>query len=143
MGLLATDVTPFQPTGPTVLIPTAKDTYVKVFQVARTDTGSVLKAVLAADATITRLDFYGGTASDAGTSATVSLTVANNSGTLSTGSVDVKANGATTARIQMSNLPNLEPRPLLGDITIKATYAETGTASTTGGPWFILVEFIR
>jgi len=143
MGFLATDVTPISSTGPTVLIPSNKDVVVKVFKVARTETADVLKVVLPADASIIGVKVYGGTASDAGTSATLTFTVANNSGTISSGTYDVKTNGAVTGEATMSGLPNLQPVPLTGDITIKAKYAEVGTASTTGGAWNVLVSYIR
>lgn len=141
MGFLATDLVPLQ--SPSPLIPTSKDLQDKIFQVSRTDTVSSVKAVLAADASILAITIHGSSNSNAATTATVTITVANNSGTISTGTVDVKANGATTAFVQMTALPNLEPRPLTGDITISAVYAETGTASTSGGPWIFDVEFVR
>jgi len=143
MGLLATDITPLSSTGPTALIPTNKDVQVKVIKVARTDTTSTLKAVLPADSSIVGIDLMGSTASNAGTSATLTLTVANQSGTISSGTYDVKTNGAVTNNITMSNLPNLQPVPLTGDITISGQYAETGTASTAGGPWNVVVYFVR
>jgi len=143
MGFLATDFTPISSTGPTVLIPTSKDVVVKVFKVSRTDTTATLKAVIPADASIIGVRFYGGTASDAGTSATLTLTAANNGGTVSTGTYDVKTNGAVTGEVTMSGLPNIQPVPLNGDITIKATYAETGTASTAGGPWNVAITYVR
>lgn len=143
MGFLATDFTPISSTGPTVLIPTSKDVVVKVFKASRSDTTATLKAVLPADASILSVIFYGGTASDAGTTASLTITAANNGGTISTGSYDVKTNGATTGLVNMSSLPNVQPVPLNGDITIKATYAETGTASTAGGPWNVAITYIR
>lgn len=141
MGFLATDVTPLQQPSP--LIPSGKEHQVKIFQIARTDTVSAVKVVLPADSSVINVWQYGSVASDAGTTATVAVTVANNSGTVSSGTANVKANGATTQIVQMSNLPNLEPRPLTGDLTISAVYAETGTASTTGGPWKFVVEYVR
>lgn len=143
MGFLATDITVISSTGPTPLIPSSKDMVCKAFAVPRTQTVSAVEVVLPADASIINIKFYKGTASDAGTSASVTLTVANNGGTISTGSVDVKTNGATTADVQMTNLPNIQPVPLNGDITISAVYAETGTASTTGGPWNFVVQYVR
>ena len=143
MGFLVTDFTPVNSNGPTVLVPSSKDVVTKVFKVSRSDTTATLKVVLPADASIMAVRFYGGTASDAGTSATLTITAANNSGTVSTGTYDVKTNGAITGELTMSNLPNVQPVPLTGDITIKATYAETGTVSTTGGPWNMSVSYIR
>lgn len=141
MGLLVTDITPLQ--SPSALIPSSKDYTVKVFSVARTDIVSSVKAVLPADASVMNVWIYRNGVSNAGTTATVTITIANNSGTVSTGTYDVKTSGDTSAVIQMTNLPNLEPRPLTGDLTVSAVYAETGTASTLGGPWKISVDYIR
>lgn len=123
--------------------PVAKDVVAKVFQVARTDTASRVALVLPADATILSVMREGSTASDAATTATVTITVANNGGTVSTKADDVKGSGATTGFVGMSNLPNAEPRPLNGDLTVSVIYAETGTASTTGGPWNYVVTYVR
>ena len=143
MGFLATDITPVSSTGPTTLIPTSKDVVIKVFAASRSDTTATLKAVLPADASILSVVVNGSVASDAATSATLTLTAANNGGTVSTGTYNVKTNGAATGLVTMSNLPNIQPVPLNGDITLKATYAETGTASTTGGPWYVVVTYVR
>ncbi|MDE3022991.1 MAG: hypothetical protein KGI54_14225 [Pseudomonadota bacterium] len=145
MGFLATDVNILSTTGPTVLIPTSKDQDCKLVQVTRADTAATVKAVLPADASVIGVKFFGSTASNASLTATVTLTLANNTGTISTGTVDVIANGATTAEVQMSALPNLEniPSLLTGDIKFSATYAETGIASTAGGPWYVLITYVR
>lgn len=143
MGFLATDLAVISSTGPTTNIPVAKDVNVKAFTVARTETTAVLKVVLPADASIIGLRVFGGTASDAGTTATLTFTAANNSGTISSGTYNVKTNGAVTGEVTMSGLPNIQPVPLTGDITLTAYYGETGTASTTGGPWNVLVTYIR
>ena len=135
--VVPTQISPLQPSG--------KAHQIKVFQVSRTDTVSTLKAMLPAQASITNVYLYGSTASNAGTTATVTITVTNNSGTISTsGAVNVLAAGvgATNALLNMTNLPNIEPLPLLGDLKINAVYAETGTASSAGGPWKIAVEYV-
>ena len=144
MGLKLPDITPFQPTGPTALIPASKDLYTKVFAVSRTDTTSTLKCVLPAGASVLEISKNGSSNSDAATTATVSVVISDNTGAISTGTaVDVKTTGATTAHVQMPNLPNIEPVPLTGDLRITATYAETGAASTTGGPWYFKVVYVR
>lgn len=144
MGFKATDVTPLSVTGPTVLLPSSKDIVTKVFSVSRSETTSVLKAVLPADASIIDITRFGSTNSDAATTATVALTIQNNSGTLlSPVATDVKTAGNTTIFVQCPGLPNLESLPLNGDIRISAQYAETGTASTTGGPWLFRVQYVR
>lgn len=143
MGIKQVELVPVSTNGPTPILPASKPEVCKVFQVTRTDTAAgIVKAVLPAQSSMVSFIIYGSVASDAATTATVTLTVSNNSGTISTGVVDVKANGATTAIIQMSNLPNIEAIPSNGDIKIVATYAETGTASTTGGPWKIRVQYV-
>lgn len=132
-----------QHSNPTTLQPTSKDVVAKVFQATRSDTTNTLKCVLPADATILHLYRHAGTASDAGTTAAVTVTVANNSGTVSSASDNVKTNGAAFTSLSMSSLPNIEPVPLTGDLTISVQYAETGTASTTGGPWTYVVLYVR
>lgn len=139
MGIKQIELVPPQVS---VLQPAAKAHQLKVFQVSRTDTGNPLKVMLPAQSSVTGIKIYGGTASDAGTSAAVTITVSNNSGVISTGTYDVKASGAVTGEVQMSALPNIEPLPLLGDLKINADYAEAGTASTTGGPWRVAVEYV-
>lgn len=142
MGIKQVELVPINSNGPTTNIPVLKPTVAKYFQVTRSDTASTLKAVLPAQASVVQVTVYGSVASDAATTATVTLTISNNSGTVSTGVVDVKANGATTAIVQMSGLPNIEPLPLAGDLKVTAVYAETGGASTTGGPWKFGIDWV-
>lgn len=142
MGVKSVELVPIGTLGPTPITPASKNELSKFFQVTRTDTVATLKAQVPAQGTISSVLIYGSVNSDAATTATVTITISNNSGTISTGVVDVKANGATTALVQMSNLPNLEPLPLLGDLRITATYAETGGASTTGGPWKFRLNWV-
>lgn len=143
MGFKAIDVTPISSLGPTPLIPGAKTVYEKMIQIARTDTVSTLKAQLPGDASLVGLVFFGSTSSDALTTATATFTVSNNSGVVTTGVVDVKGAGTVTALMQMSNLPNIEVFPLLGDLRVSVVYAETGTASTVGGPWKVVLRYVR
>ncbi len=125
------------------ITPASKDVQVKAFTVARSETAAVLKTSLPGDASILYVVREGSSVSDAATTATVTILAANNGGTISTKADDVKTSGDATGFVQMTSLPNLEPRPLIGDITITAVYAETGTASTTGGPWNYIVAFVR
>ena len=144
MGYKAIDIVPLSPTGPTTNIPSSKDVVTKVFSVTRSDTTSTLKCVIPADANILSISKTGSANSDAGTTATVTLSISDNTGVISTGTaVDVKGAGTTTALVQMTNLPNIQPLPLTGDLKISATYAETGGASTTGGPWYFIVLYVR
>ena len=142
MGFRAQDITPLSATGPTTLIPTPKDIQTKVFSVSRSDTASTLKVVLPADASIVNIQKTVGTNTDSATSSTVTLTAANNGGTISTGAYDVKNSGTAAGFVAMSNLPNIEPVPLTGDIKLSAQYTESG-AATTGGPWYFTVQYVR
>ena len=141
MGIKQSDLITPLASGPSPLNPTGKPLYMKVFQVPRTMTASTLLAVLPAHASITNIRILAGVNSNAGTSASVTITVANNTGTISTGSANVLTLGNTTSDLSMTNLPNIEPLPLLGDIKISAVYAETGAASSTGGPWNFVVIY--
>lgn len=141
MGIKQSDLLTPLASGPSPLNPSGKPAYVKVFQVLRTTTASTLMAMLPAQASILNIDMIGSVNSDAATTATVTLTVTNNSGTISTGSVNVKTVGNVTNNVTMSALPNIEPLPLLGDLKINAVYAETGGASTVGGPWNFVVTY--
>jgi len=143
MGLLASDITPISSLGPTAITPLGKDLQTKVFVVARTESASTLKVVLPADASIVEISKFGSANSDAGTSSTLNIVVANNGGTISSGTADMKTTGVTTTHVQMSNLPNLQPIPLNGDLRINAYVTEVGTASTVGGPWYVKVLYVR
>lgn len=141
MGIKQSDLLTPLASGPSPLNPSGKPIYCKVFQVLRTTTASTLMAMLPAQASVISIDLMGSVNSDAGTTAAVTITVTSNAGTLSTGTVNVKTVGNVTGPLTMSNLPNLEPLPLQGDLKINAVYAETGTVSTTGGPWNFVVWY--
>ena len=143
MGFKQVDLIPISVLGPTPITPVGKDVVEKIFQVTRTDLVSGLKVALPGDSSVTSIIFSGSVSSDAATSASVTLTLVNNSGTVSTGTVDVKANGTITAFVQMSNLPNIEALPIFGDLRLSAIYAETGLASTVGGPWKMIIRYVR
>lgn len=142
MGYKQVDLIPIGSVGPTPITPVPKDMMEKIFQVVRADTTATLKAVIPADASISSILFYGSIASDAVTSASLVIQVQNNTGVISTGIYDLKANGAIMGFVQMSNLPNIEQFPLLGDLKITAQVTEVGGA-TVGGPWKLAVRFVR
>ena len=123
----------------------AKDVQVKSFRVARTNTTASVMAVIPQDATILNIALSGITASDAATTATVSV------GTTSTANEWINAfDVKTTSTGAGQNLPplvaglgNLNGLPAGTDVQVYAKYAETGTASTTGGPWYINIYYVR
>lgn len=142
MGIRQAELVPVGVLGPTPITPVGKPVYAKAFQAIRANTTSTLKAGLPAQSSVLGVIFYGSVSSDALTTATLTVTISNNVGVISTGVVDVKASGTVTAFVNMSALPNIEPNPLLGDLRISAVYAETGTASTVGGPWNLHVKYV-
>lgn len=142
MGIKQSELVPVNSNGPTPLIPASKSDTSKFFQVLRTDTVATVKAVLPAQASVYAVELFGSVNSNAGTTATLTVTISNNTGVISTGTVNLLTGGATTAGVQMTNLPNIEPTPLLGDLKVSVQYAETGTASTLGGPWVMRVNYV-
>jgi hypothetical protein len=143
MGFKAIDITPIASYGPTATTPSCKDVVTKVFAVARTDTAATVKCVLPGDATIVDMRIFNPVASDAATTAVVSVGIPG-ANTQFLNTVDVKtAAGMIRPTAKLLNVINLENTPITGDIIINAIYAETGTASTTGGPFYVIVEYVR
>lgn len=141
MGIKQQELTPFA--SPSPITPPTKNSQAKYFQLARTDTTSTVKAMLPAQTSIVGLRFYANANSNAGTTATATITATYTDGTvIGTGTVNLLTGGNTTSQIQFTGIPNIEPLPLKGDINISAVYAETGTASTAGGPWVIGIEVV-
>lgn len=141
MGFRLDDVTPARPSG---LRPTGKVVLTKLFQVPRSQTTNTLEVQLPAAASITGFRLYQAVASNAATTAVV--TIDDGSDTAFYGTVDVKGSAVGTVYVNAKNLPLFEPASggsfPVADRKIYAKYAETGTASTTGGPWNILVEYV-
>lgn len=138
MGFKAVELSPLN--GVTTTVPTAKPVLVKAFRVLRTDTTAKLEAVLPAGASIISFQISGA-ASDAGTSATLSIgstTAANEY----VNAQDVKGAGTfIRPAIVGTAIPQVEPIPQTGDVPIYAKYAESGTASTVGA-WIVVVYFV-
>lgn len=155
MGFLSTDLVPLNPAYPDALNPVRKEYAIVPFQVLRTDTAaSIKKAVLPADATILGFRFYIQTPTSGGgtTAATVTLTgkgVGPTGATFAFGSQSVFAAGTYLMNSTVNTVTgvfNLERPPATqtsGDIYIFAQYAEVGGTSTTGGPFYVVVEYAR
>lgn len=143
MGLKSHEISPATITPYT---PGAREVKVKAFQVARTDTSTVVKAQLPAAATIIDVKFYTNTASDATTSASISLGLSGGTTTAIVNAQDVKTAAGLirpTTAAGATGLYVLEAIPLtVGQNTITATYASSG-AQTTGGPWTVVIEYIE
>lgn len=148
------DLVPLNPTMISPLQPVRKQYHLVPFQVVRTNTTATKVAVLPADATILGIRYYIQTASNATTTAGVTFTgqgVGPGGATFAFGTQSVLAAAGNTGLMNatvntVTGLFNLERPPAVqtsGDIIIYATYAETGTASSTGGPFYFVIEYTR
>lgn len=145
MGIKFDDLNPANPAYPDALNMVRKSVSTIAFAATRAMTTATKVAVLAADATMLGVKFFPTVASNAGTTATVTITATTVSGTVTLGTVDVKGT-TVSAPVQGANYFNLELVPAatrVGDIIIKATYAETGGASTAGGPFYFTIDYVR
>ena len=112
----------------------------KTVQVARTDTTAFDGFVLPKNAVVAGAYVMGATASDAATTAVVQ--VGTNPGTTNeiVNSFSVKTNGVGYFAVGAQGGSAVGTQ-LTADTLYKVRYAETGTASTTGGPWLVKVEY--
>lgn len=120
--------------------PPAVEVLQKTCQIARTDTTAFDAFVLPKGVVICGAYVMGTVASDAATTGTVS--VGSNPGTTNEciNAFSVKTNGVGYHAVGAAGGTGLGSQ-LTADTLIKARYAETGTASTTGGPWLVKVEY--
>lgn len=141
MGWKKVDTNPLNTTQTSPTSTVGKAVQARVFAVARTDTSAVVKLTLPADASI--VDFHiSGVASDAATSATISLGSSSAANEYVNGQ-DVKGGGTfIRPTIIGTAVDQLENIPLGADKQIFAKYAESGTASTVGS-WLVVVYFVR
>ena len=133
-------IRPNLPTGVTTLSPPAIELLTKTAQIARTDTARFDAFALPKNAVVAGVYVLGTTASDAATTATISVGVGG-SGTEILNAFDVK--GATGAGYNTGGAKagSAMATQLTADTVYTAVYAESGTASTTGGPWLVKVEY--
>lgn len=137
MGFKQSEVAPFIVSP---ITPAAKDVRVKAFQIARTNTTQFTACELPANASILNVSVRRSVTSDAQT-ATVSVGVAGVTNNLING-LDVKTAGLTfgTLDTQIAQVEGNQPG---SDVIITAIYTETGTASSTGGPFMVMVEYVN
>jgi hypothetical protein len=120
--------------------PPRVEIYSKTVRIARTDTTAFNAFVLPKGAVIAGSYVMGTVASDAATTATVS--VGSNPGTTNecVAAFSVKTNGLGFFATGATGGTSVGSQ-LTADTLMKAVYAETGTASTTGGPWLVKVDY--
>lgn len=118
----------------------AEEKYVKI---VRTDTTAFLGAWLPKDAVVTGIYVIGHAASDAATTAVVGIGTTTSANEI-LASFDVKT-AATGEGYNIGGaavVGTFLASKLTADTPIYAKYAETGTASTTGGPWYVKIEYV-
>lgn len=123
--------------------PKPRESQEKIVKIVRTDTTAFIGAVLPKDTVITGLYVVGHAASDAATAATIAVGTTSTANEL-IASYDVKTaatgegyNPAAGAAVGTAMMTKLTV-----DTPIYAKYTESGTASTTGGPWYVKVEYV-
>lgn len=111
-----------------------------VFNATRAMTTATTAFVLPQDAQIIGLSINGQAVSNAGTTATLSVGKVGGNGHDYLNAMDVK--GSTGSGQQVPSAATLPGGALSADTTVTVTYAETGTASTSGGPWQVCIEYV-
>jgi hypothetical protein len=122
--------------------PKVRESYEKFVKIVRTDTTAFVAAHLPKDAVVTGLYVIGQVASDAGTTGTISVgTTATSNEIISAFDVKTAATGEGYSPAGAAAVGSYMCEKLTADTPVYAKYAETGTASTTGGPWFVKIEY--
>lgn len=117
-----------------------KGVFVLTNTVARTDTSAKTLFTLPMDAQIVSFRVFGAAVSNAGTTATLSVGKSGGTGAEYLSAFDVK--GSTGAGQQSPTAALLlAPTAAAADTVVTGIYAETGTASTSGGAWTVIMEF--
>ena len=133
-------IRPNLPVGVTTVSPPASALLGKIVQVARTDTTAFDAFVLPANAVIAGAYCIGNAVSNAQTTATIQL--GTNPGTSNEiiNNFDVKTNGAGYFPVGAAAGASMGQQ-VTSDTRYRARYVESGTASTSGGPWLLKVEY--
>jgi len=122
--------------------PKTRESLEKVVKIVRTDTTAFVGAWLPKDAVITGMYVIGQAASDAGTTGTISVgSTATSNEYLSAYDVKTAATGEGYNPAGAAAVGTAFMEKLTSDKPVYAVYAETGTASTAGGPWYVKIEY--
>lgn len=110
--------------------------------IARTDTAAKNLFTLPAGAIPVELRFFSAAASNAGTSANVSVGKSGGTGTEYMNALDVKTVGTGQGLVVPNGQANMFASVGNAPLTITGIYAESGTASTAGGPWTVEMSYV-
>jgi len=127
----------------TLSTPKSKSSYTKYGSLARTNTTAKQLFKLPKGALISGIYVIGSAASNAATTATIGIGSTADANQFMTG-YDVKT-AATGEGYNVSGgaaVGSAMVTGLTADTTVYGIYAETGTASSSGGPWVVKVEYV-
>ena len=122
--------------------PKTRESLTKYVKVVRTDTTAFVGTVLPKDSIITGIYFMGAVASNAATTANISV------GTSATATewvnaFDVKSSTGTGYQLAYSAAAGaMTGSKLTADVPVYFKYTETGAASSAGGPWYVKLEYV-
>lgn len=106
--------------------------------IARTDTSAKTLGTLPQNAVITNITLYVPTASNAATTAVVSVGKSGGTGVEYVNTADVKTAAGVIALGTKGGFGSVGTAA----VTVTGIYAETGTASTTGGPFNVAISYV-
>ena len=138
MGFKQSEVAPPGVISP--ITPASKDVRVKAFQIARTNTTQFTAAWLPANASILNVSVRRSVTSD-GQTASISVGAGSTTNNL-INALDVKTAGLAFGTLD-TVIAQVEGNQPGTDIPITAVYTETGTTSTTGGPFMVMIQYVN
>lgn len=133
-------VQPNLPVGVTTITPPAVDTLVKTIKVLRTDTARFKALALPKYAVVSGVYVLGGPVSNAASTATITVGTST-AGTEILNEFDVKGTTGAGYNPGGASAGSAMGTQLTADTMFNAVYAETGTASSAGGPWYVKIEY--
>ena len=115
----------------------------KFVKVVRTDTTAFVGAWLPKDAVITGMYVIGHAASNAGTTAVLDIgTTATSNELIASYDVKTAATGEGYNPAGAAAVGTAMATKLTADTPVYAKYTESGAASSSGGPWFVKLEYV-
>jgi hypothetical protein len=111
-----------------------------VFSVTRAMTTATNAFTLPQDAQVIGLSIIGATGSNAGTTAVLNVGKVGGNGHDYLNAQSIL--GAAGVGQIVPSAATLPVAALTVDTQVTVTYAETGTASTSGGPWLCVIEYV-
>lgn len=119
--------------------PTGRKPVTFVAQVTRSNTSNTAtQTILPAGFVVSGVKVFGPAASNAGTSATISVGSTNSTTGVIVSALDVKGSAGLGQAVPSSVAIAGVVLPAATVVTVQ--YAEAGSASTTGGPWDVFIE---